>query len=59
MKKDFTFNIKSVSLDENYHPSTNTRITTNFANLNLIDALRFISLATYLAGLAGLGIQQL
>lgn len=50
MKKDFTFNIKSVSLDENYHPSTNTRITTNFANLargeyrkaNLRNALNMI-----------------
>ncbi|CAM2757769.1 DUF1852 domain-containing protein [Pseudoalteromonas distincta] len=51
MKKDFTFNIKSVSLDENYHPSTNTRITTNFANLargeyrkaNLRNALNMIN----------------
>lgn len=31
--KNFTFTIKSVSFDENYHPSDNTRITTNFANL--------------------------
>ena len=51
MKKDFTFNIKSVSLDENYHQSTNTRITTNFANLargeyrkaNLRNALNMIN----------------
>lgn len=51
MKKDFTFNINSVSLDENYHPSTNTRITTNFANLargeyrqaNLRNALNMIN----------------
>ena len=51
MKKDFTFNIKSVSLDENYHSSTNTRITTNFANLargeyrkaNLRNALNMIN----------------
>ncbi len=33
MNKDFTFAIESISLDENYHPSDNTRITTNFANL--------------------------
>jgi hypothetical protein len=33
MSTDFTFTIKSTNLDENYHPSTNTRITTNFANL--------------------------
>lgn len=33
MNKDFTFNIKSVCFDENYRPSDNTRITTNFANL--------------------------
>lgn len=51
MKKDFTFNIKSILLDENYHPSTNTRITTNFANLargeyrkaNLRNALNMIN----------------
>jgi hypothetical protein len=29
----FTFTIKNILLDENYHPSDNTRITTNFANL--------------------------
>jgi len=33
MKKEFTFKIKSICFDENYHPSDNTRITTNFANL--------------------------
>ncbi|MGO2074243.1 DUF1852 domain-containing protein [Pseudoalteromonas sp. AOP31-A2-14] len=48
--KDFIFTIKSTSLDENYHPSDNTRITTNFANLargtyrqaNLRNALKMI-----------------
>nr|WP_297349819.1 DUF1852 domain-containing protein [uncultured Glaciecola sp.] len=33
MNKNFTFTIKSILLDENYQPSDNTRITTNFANL--------------------------
>lgn len=33
MNKDFRFTIKSICFDENYHPSDNTRITTNFANL--------------------------
>ena len=33
MNKDFTFTIKRSRLDENYNPSENTRITTNFANL--------------------------
>lgn len=33
MSKDFKFTIKSICFDENYHPSNNTRITTNFANL--------------------------
>ncbi|UTV30823.1 DUF1852 domain-containing protein [Photobacterium atrarenae] len=50
MNKDFTFTIKSIRLDENYHPSDNTRITTNFANLargesrqaNLRNALKMI-----------------
>jgi hypothetical protein len=50
MNRDFTFNIKSICFDENYHPSENTRITTNFANLargdnrqeNLRNALRMI-----------------
>jgi len=51
MNKDFTFTIKSLSLDENYHPSDNTRITTNFANLargesrqqNLRNALNMVN----------------
>ncbi|QHE91028.1 DUF1852 family protein [Pandoraea fibrosis] len=50
MSKDFTFAIKSICFDENYHPSDNTRITTNFANLargnsrqeNLRNTLRMI-----------------
>lgn len=50
MNKDFTFAIKSIRFDENYQPSDNTRITTNFANLargnyrreNLRNALRMI-----------------
>lgn len=50
MNRDFTFTIKSVTLDENYQPSNNTRITTNFANLargktrqqNLRNALKMI-----------------
>jgi hypothetical protein len=33
MNKNFTFTIKNILLDENYQPSDNTRITTNFANL--------------------------
>lgn len=33
MNKNFTFTIKRISFDENYNPSENTRITTNFANL--------------------------
>jgi len=33
MNKEFTFSIKSLRFDENYNPSANTRITTNFANL--------------------------
>lgn len=51
MNKDFTFTIKSLSLDENYHPSDSTRITTNFANLargesrqqNLRNALNMVN----------------
>jgi hypothetical protein len=51
MNNDFTFTIKSICLDENYHPSDNTRITTNFANLargshrkaNLCNALNMIN----------------
>jgi hypothetical protein len=50
MTKDFTFTIKIICLDENYHPAANTRITTNFANLargsyrqaNLRNALKMI-----------------
>ncbi|WP_295891791.1 DUF1852 domain-containing protein [uncultured Vibrio sp.] len=50
MNNDFNFTIKSISLDENYHPSDSTRITTNFANLargnsrqeNLRNALKMI-----------------
>ena len=33
MNKNFTFTIKNICFDENYNPSENTRITTNFANL--------------------------
>ncbi len=33
MTLNFTFTINNTCLDENYHPSDNTRITTNFANL--------------------------
>ncbi|HDX4051554.1 TPA: DUF1852 domain-containing protein [Enterobacter soli] len=33
MNDNFTFAIKRSSFDENYNPSENTRITTNFANL--------------------------
>lgn len=33
MTKEFTFAIKSIRFDEDYRPSVNTRITTNFANL--------------------------
>lgn len=33
MSNEFNFNIKTQRLDENYTPSTSTRITTNFANL--------------------------
>ncbi|WP_437614547.1 DUF1852 domain-containing protein [Erwinia sp. V71] len=33
MNNEFTFTIKSTRFDENYNPSENTRITTNFANL--------------------------
>jgi hypothetical protein len=33
MSQDFTFAIKSICFDEDYRPSENTRITTNFANL--------------------------
>jgi hypothetical protein len=33
MNQDFTFAINSIRFDEDYRPSDNTRITTNFANL--------------------------
>lgn len=33
MSQDFSFSIKSIAFDENYHPSDTTRLTTNFANL--------------------------
>lgn len=50
MNEDFAFTVKSVRFDEDYRPSNNTRITTNFANLargesreeNLRNALRMI-----------------
>lgn len=50
MNNEFSFTINSLSLDENYHPSDSTRITTNFANLargenrqkNLRNALNMI-----------------
>ncbi len=50
MNKEFTFSIKRIFFDENYNPSANTRITTNFANLargdkrqeNLRNTLRMI-----------------
>jgi hypothetical protein len=50
MNKEFTFFVKSLAFNENYNPSENTRITTNFANLargekrqeNLRNALRMI-----------------
>ena len=50
MSNDFSFSIKSIAFDENYHPSENTRLTTNFANLargksrqeNLRNTLRMI-----------------
>ena len=50
MSKEFAFAIKRIAFDENYRPSENTRITTNFANLargesrqeNLRNTLRMI-----------------
>ncbi|WP_078228032.1 DUF1852 domain-containing protein [Flavobacterium sp. LM4] len=33
IKNYFTFTLKSTCLDENYHPASQTRLTTNFANL--------------------------
>lgn len=51
MTKNFAFTIKRINFDENYNPSNNTRITTNFANLargekrqdNLRNALTMIN----------------
>lgn len=51
IKNNFEFTLKSTSLDENYHPSSQTRLTTNFANLarganrqqNLRNALNMIN----------------
>ncbi|MDU0112912.1 DUF1852 domain-containing protein [Psychrosphaera aquimarina] len=51
MDTSFTFAIKNTPLDENYQPSDNTRITTNFANLargenckqNLRNALKMMN----------------
>ncbi len=51
MNTEFAFEIKSVKFDENYRPSDNTRITTNFANLargerreeNLRNALKMVN----------------
>lgn len=50
MDSTFTFAIRSIPFDEDYHPSENTRATTNFANLargenrreNLRNALKMI-----------------
>jgi len=50
MDQEFTFNINTIRFDEDYHPSENTRATTNFANLargenrreNLRNALKMI-----------------
>ncbi|WP_461535474.1 DUF1852 domain-containing protein [Spongorhabdus nitratireducens] len=50
MNSELTFEVKSICFDENYRPSDNTRITTNFANLargenreeNLRNALKMI-----------------
>ncbi|WP_273691577.1 DUF1852 domain-containing protein [Ketogulonicigenium vulgare] len=51
MNSEFTFSLKSIRFDEDYHPATNTRATTNFANLargahrqeNLRNALTMIN----------------
>ena len=51
MTKHFSFTIRNLRFDENYHPSDNTRLTTNFANLargksrqqNLRNALKMIN----------------
>lgn len=50
MDQHFSFAVKRMGFDENYHPSDDTRITTNFANLargqqrqkNLCNTLRMI-----------------
>jgi hypothetical protein len=50
MNKGFTYTIKRICFDKNYHPSDSTRITTNFANLargdcrqdNLSNTLRMV-----------------
>ena len=50
MNTDFEYTIKRIRFDENYQPSANKRITTNFANLargerrreNLRNALRMV-----------------
>ena len=33
MSKEFTYSIKNIRFDEDYHPADSTRLTTNFANL--------------------------
>ncbi|MBB4802592.1 hypothetical protein HNP37_002667 [Flavobacterium nitrogenifigens] len=51
INNDFAFTLKSTCLDENYHPTGGTRLTTNFANLargenrqqNLRNALNMIN----------------
>lgn len=51
MSNSFAYTIKRICLDENYQPSNNTRLTTNFANLargekrqeNLSRALKMIN----------------
>ncbi|MBO1519008.1 DUF1852 domain-containing protein [Oceanisphaera pacifica] len=51
MSNNFQFTISSIAFDENYHPSDNSRATTNFANLargesrqeNLRNTLRTIN----------------
>jgi len=50
MNQNFTYTIKRIRFDENYHPSDSTRATTNFANLargesrqeNLRNTLRMV-----------------
>lgn len=51
MSQDFSYSINTIRFDEDYQPSSNTRLTTNFANLargarrqqNLRDTLRMIN----------------